>query len=58
MTLRTLADVRELMRDLQADRRARPTGRQVAADIETAAVSKERQSIIIRRVTPRGLHSI
>jgi hypothetical protein len=52
MTLRTLADVRELLRDLQADRRAWSTGRQVAADIETA-VSKERQSIIIRRAASR-----
>lgn len=37
MTLRTLADVRELMRHLPEDRRSRPTWRQVAADIEAAA---------------------
>ena len=37
MTLRTLADVQELMRHLPADRRSRSTWRQVAADIEAAA---------------------
>jgi len=37
MTLRTLADVRELMRHLPEDRRARSTWRRVAADIEAAA---------------------
>jgi len=37
MTLKTLADVRELMRRLPADRRARSTWRCVAADIEVAA---------------------
>jgi hypothetical protein len=37
MTLATLADVRELMRHLPADRRARPTWRRVATDIEAAA---------------------
>jgi hypothetical protein len=37
MTLRTLADVQELMRHLPADRRARSTWHQVAADIEAAA---------------------
>ena len=37
MTLRTLADVRTLMRHLPADRRARPTWHRVAADIEAAA---------------------
>jgi len=37
MTLRTLADVRELMRHLPADRRARSTWRRVAADVEAAA---------------------
>ena len=38
MTLRTLADVRELMRRLPEDRRERSTWRQVAADIEAAAL--------------------
>jgi hypothetical protein len=37
MTLKTLADVRELMRHLPEDCRARPTWRRVAADIEAAA---------------------
>lgn len=37
MTLKTLADVRTLMRHLPEDRRARPTWRQVMADIEAAA---------------------
>jgi hypothetical protein len=37
MTLKTLADLRELMRHLPEDRRSRPTWRQVAADIEAAA---------------------
>ena len=37
MILATLADVRELMRHLPADRRARSTWCRVAADIESAA---------------------
>jgi hypothetical protein len=37
MTLKTLADVRELMRHLPVDRRARSTWQRVAADIEAAA---------------------
>lgn len=37
MTLATLGDVRALMRHLPADRRARPTWRRVAANIEAAA---------------------
>ncbi len=37
MTLRTLDDVRQLMRHLPEDRRARSTWRRVAADIEAAA---------------------
>jgi hypothetical protein len=37
MILATLADVRELMRHLPADRRERSTWRRVAADIEAAA---------------------
>ena len=37
MTLRTLDDVRHLMRHLPEQRRSRPTWRRVAADIEAAA---------------------
>ena len=37
MTLRTLADVRELMRHLPEDRRARSTWRYVAAQLDKAA---------------------
>ena len=37
MLLATLADVRELMRHLPADRRERSTWRRVATDIEAAA---------------------
>ncbi|MGB7100557.1 MAG: hypothetical protein WBD95_17570, partial [Xanthobacteraceae bacterium] len=37
MSLRTLADVRTLMRHLPADRRERRTWRQIAADIDAAA---------------------
>jgi len=37
MTVRTLANVRELMRHLPEDRRSRPTWHRVAADIEAAA---------------------
>ena len=37
MTLRTLDDVRHLMRHLPEDRRSRSTWRRVAADIEAAA---------------------
>ena len=37
MTLRTLADLRELMRHLPEDRRARPTWRYVAQQLAEAA---------------------
>ena len=37
MTLRTLADVRELMRHLPEDRRARSTWRYVASQLDQAA---------------------
>jgi hypothetical protein len=37
MTLKTLADVRELMRHLPADRRQRTTWRHVAAQLTEAA---------------------
>jgi len=36
MTLKTLADVRELMRHLPAEHRERPTWRHVAAELEQA----------------------
>jgi hypothetical protein len=39
MTLRTLADVCELMRHLPEDRRARPTWRYVAQQLAEAAAS-------------------
>jgi len=38
MTLRTLGDVRELMRHLPKEHRARHTWRHVAAELEKAAV--------------------
>ncbi len=41
MTLSTLADVRELMRHLPEDRRARPTWRHVAAELEKAAAGAD-----------------
>ena len=39
MTLRTLADVKELLRHLPEDRRARPTWRYVAQQLAAAAKS-------------------
>ena len=47
MTLRTLADVRELMKHLPADRRERSTWRQVAADIEAAAAGGDIEGAVI-----------
>jgi hypothetical protein len=47
MTLKTLADVRELMHHLPEDRRARLTWRQVAADIEAAATGGDIQGAAI-----------
>jgi hypothetical protein len=41
MTLRTLADVRELMRLLPDDHRSRSTWHRVAADIEAAADGRD-----------------
>jgi hypothetical protein len=42
MTLKTLADVRELMRHVPADRRDRPTWRHVAAQLTQAAAHRRR----------------
>jgi hypothetical protein len=47
MMLKTLADVRELMRHLPADRRARSTWRRVAADIEVAAGGGDIEGAVI-----------
>jgi hypothetical protein len=47
MILATLADVRELMRHLPADRRARSTWRRVAADIEVAASGGDIEGAVI-----------
>ncbi len=41
MRLRTLADVRELMRHLPAEHRKRPTWRHVAAELEQAAAGAD-----------------
>jgi hypothetical protein len=47
MILATLSDVRELMRHLPADRRARSTWRRVAADIEVAASGGDIEGAVI-----------
>ena len=47
MTLKTLADVRELMRHLPADRRERPTWRHVAAQLTEAAADADRAEVSI-----------
>ncbi len=41
MTLKTLADVRELMRHLPPEHRQRPTWRHVAAELEQAAAGAD-----------------
>jgi len=41
MTLKTLADVRELMRHLPPEHRERPTWRHVAAELEKAAAGAD-----------------
>jgi hypothetical protein len=41
MTLRTLGDVRELMRHLPTEHRSRPTWRHVAAELDKAAASAD-----------------
>jgi hypothetical protein len=61
MTLRTLADVRKLIRHLPAERRRLPTWQRVAADIEDAARGGDvtgasislRLILMIERVTVR-----
>jgi hypothetical protein len=50
MTLRTLDDVRQLMRHLPADRRARSTWQHVAADIEAGGGDVEGAAIGLRMV--------
>ncbi len=47
MTLKTLADVQELMRHLPADSRARLTWLQVAADVEEAAAGGDLEGAVI-----------
>jgi hypothetical protein len=47
MTLKTIADVRELMRHLSADRRARPTWRHVAALLADAAAGADTADVSI-----------
>ena len=47
MTLKTLADVRELLRHLPEDRRARPTWRHVAAELEQAAAGADPTDAVI-----------
>jgi hypothetical protein len=48
MTLKTLADVRELMRHLPKDRRNRSTWRHVAAQLEQAAPAPTRSTSPLR----------
>jgi hypothetical protein len=47
MTLKTLADVRELLRHLPEDRRARPTWRHVAAELDKAAAGVDAADVSI-----------
>jgi hypothetical protein len=47
MVLARLADVRELMRHLPADRRERSTWRRVAVDIEAAAGGEDIEGAVI-----------
>jgi hypothetical protein len=47
MTLKTLADVRELMRHLPKDRRARSTWRHVAAELENAAAGADAVDVAV-----------
>ena len=47
MTLVTLADVRELMRYLPDDRRARPTWRHVASELDKAAAGADTVDVSI-----------
>jgi hypothetical protein len=47
LTLKTLADVRELMRHLPADRRARPTWHYVGKLIEEAAAGADAADVSV-----------
>ena len=47
MTLKTLADVRELMRHLPEDRRARPTWRHVEQQLAQAAAGADPADVAI-----------
>jgi hypothetical protein len=47
MTLKTLADVRELMRHLPADRRDRATWRHVAAQLNEAAAGADPTDVVV-----------
>ncbi len=50
MTLKTLANVRELMRHLPAEHRERPTWRHVAAELEKAAAGADTVDVALRLV--------
>ncbi|MGO8974314.1 MAG: hypothetical protein ACLQNV_12420 [Steroidobacteraceae bacterium] len=54
MTLKTLADVRTLMRHLPEDRRARPTWRHIAAELR-AGGGRRRPGRRRRRAAPGAL---
>jgi hypothetical protein len=47
MTLKTLADVRKLMRHLPAEHRERPTWRHVAAELEQAAAGADTVDVVV-----------
>ncbi len=47
MTLKTLADVRELMRHLPPEHRERPTWRHVAAELEQAAAGADTVDVAV-----------
>jgi hypothetical protein len=47
MTLKALADVRELMRHVPADRRTRPTWRHVIAELAKAAARADTAEVSI-----------
>jgi hypothetical protein len=47
MTLKTLADVRELMRHLPADRRDKRTWRHVTAELDRAAAGADPAEVAI-----------
>jgi hypothetical protein len=47
MTLKTLADVRELMRHLPEDRRERPTWRHVASQLDKAAAGTDPADFVV-----------